>query len=122
MKYDDLLGLPYVSNGRIGRDPGTDCYGYVLELCRRNGTPLKDFQFPSGKLHLTEYINYYSQANVRQIEANEAREGDLLQCEYEGELHICYILDKQTVTHMTYSGPRVSPIRFLKNKTFLRII
>lgn len=38
---EDLLGLPYVPGGRLpGR--GTDCFGLVLECCRRLGRPIPD--------------------------------------------------------------------------------
>ena len=40
MKYDDLLNVPFK---RFGRDKsGFDCYGVVMECCKRAGTPLKD--------------------------------------------------------------------------------
>lgn len=37
----DLLGVPYVEGGR---DPkvGLDCWGLVMEVCRRNGVVLPD--------------------------------------------------------------------------------
>ena len=38
--YNDLLGAKYKPHGR--GDGGYDCYGLVLECCRRAGTPLKD--------------------------------------------------------------------------------
>jgi cell wall-associated NlpC family hydrolase len=43
MKYEDLLGIRYVEGGR---DPevGLDCWGLCLEVCRRAGLTLPDFQ------------------------------------------------------------------------------
>ena len=40
MTYEDLLVVPWVDKGRTL--DGLDCYGIVLELCNRAGTPLKD--------------------------------------------------------------------------------
>jgi len=37
----DLIGLPYVPGGRLP-GPGTDCFGLVLECCRRLGRPIPD--------------------------------------------------------------------------------
>lgn len=37
----DLIGLPYVPGGRLP-GPGTDCFGLVLECCRRMGRPIPD--------------------------------------------------------------------------------
>lgn len=38
---DDLLGVPYMPGGRLpGR--GTDCFGLVVECCRRDGRPIPD--------------------------------------------------------------------------------
>ena len=40
MKYDDLLNIPFK---KFGRDKnGFDCYGVVMECCKRAGTPLRD--------------------------------------------------------------------------------
>lgn len=122
MKYDDLLALPYQSNGRVGKDRGTDCYGYVLELCRRNSKPLKDFVFPSEKVPASSLNEYYEKINLKTISEEEACFGDLVQCEFEGNLHIAFLLDKTTVTHMTFSGARVSPVTALQKRKYMRII
>lgn len=37
----DLLGLPYVAGGRLP-GYGTDCFGLVVECCKRNGQPIPD--------------------------------------------------------------------------------
>lgn len=41
LAVDDLLGLPYVEGGRLP-GPGTDCFGLVVECCRRAGRPIPD--------------------------------------------------------------------------------
>lgn len=38
---DDLLGVPHVPGGRLP-GPGTDCFGLVMECCRRAGRPIPD--------------------------------------------------------------------------------
>ena len=44
LKYDDLIGIPYVD---YGRDPhkGLDCWGLAMELYRRRGIQLPDNLF-----------------------------------------------------------------------------
>lgn len=118
MKYDDLLSVPYKEGGR-DKD-GMDCYGYVLELCRRNGTPLKDIT----DLHVPEEKLYdvLSHINIKEITAEEIKYGDVLQCVYNGNLHICFILGKKLVTHMTRYGPRETPICAFREKKYGRII
>ena len=39
----DLLGVPYKKNGRTLN--GLDCYGLVIEVCKRFGHKLRDFDY-----------------------------------------------------------------------------
>jgi len=41
IKYDDLIGKPYKEDGR-GPD-GYDCYGVCMEVCKRAGINLPEF-------------------------------------------------------------------------------
>ena len=43
----DLIGVPFEYGGR-GPD-ALDCYGLVMEVAKRNGTPLPDFGFASDQ-------------------------------------------------------------------------
>jgi cell wall-associated NlpC family hydrolase len=43
MKYDDLLSIPYVQGGRDPKN-GLDCWGLCIEIYRRVGRELPDFQ------------------------------------------------------------------------------
>lgn len=40
--YEDLIGIPFVNNGRDHRT-GFDCYGLVMEVYRRFGIELPEF-------------------------------------------------------------------------------
>lgn len=53
MDAGDLIGKPYINHGR-GPD-GYDCYGLVLEVERRMGTVMPDFEYTDiqGMVELT---------------------------------------------------------------------
>lgn len=122
MKYDDLLSFPYEDNGRFGKTRGLDCYGVVLEMCKRNGTPLKDIVYPTSDVEADKFGSYYRKINVTQIDEKDARAGDLVQCEYHGNLHIAFMLSRDTVIHATTSGVRVSSLNALNKKRYMRVL
>lgn len=121
MRYDDLMSLPYEDFGRVGKTKGVDCYGLVLECCRRNGKPLKDIVYDSPKIDNDKTGLFYRDLNVEEITFEEIKRGDLLQCSFDGNLHIAFILSKECVINATTSGVRVSPISAFSNKKYLRI-
>lgn len=45
--YADLIGVPFVYNGRDASS-ALDCYGLVKELHRRRGVELPDYHTPKG--------------------------------------------------------------------------
>lgn len=52
----DLLGLPYVDGGRLP-GPGADCFGLVLECCRRMGRTIPDpYQSGDGPVDAKRWI------------------------------------------------------------------
>jgi len=89
MTYEDLLIVKYKENGRDA--DGMDCYGLVLECCERAGTPIPDIVYGNDSATLPEYIRAL---NVQEI-GNPVK-GSILQCTLDGELHICYMIDKRT--------------------------
>ena len=118
MVYEDLLAVPFRLNGRDM--DGMDCYGICIEMCRRNGKLLKDI----GGVHIgeKELPEKAGQVNVEEIGENEARKGDLVQCSWEGEIHIAYMLDRKSVIHATSGGVRVTPIIALCGRRYFRVI
>lgn len=118
MKWDDLLTVPYKANGRDMS--GMDCYGLVLECCRRNGTPLRDVRYEGAEI-AADTLSFYTRAvNVCPIESAQA--GAVIECEYAGNLHIGFLVDTKTVLHMTYEGMRVSPLLALRNVRFYKVV
>lgn len=108
--YNDLLGAKYKPHGR--GDGGYDCYGLVLECCRRAGTPLKDpFQkyehLPVGAELL--YINDYN--NIQEI--NAPKTGAIAECKTGVNLHVAYMVTPQLALHITQKGCRITHIRAL---------
>ena len=103
--YNDLLGAKYKPHGR--GDGGYDCYGLVLECCRRAGTPIKDpFQkyehLPVGAELL--YINDYN--NIKEI--NAPKPGAIAECKTGKNLHVAYMVTPQLALHITQKGCRVT--------------
>lgn len=118
MKYEDLLTVPFKLNGR-DKD-GMDCYGLVLEMCRRSGTPLIDI----NAVHVASdtLAETAGKLNVKQITEAEAVGGDIVQCTYQNEIHIGYLLDSRTCIHMTDSGVRISPTLALRNRKYFKVV
>ena len=117
--YNDLLGAKYKPHGR--GDGGYDCYGLVLECCRRAGTPLKDpFQkyehLPVGAELL--YINDYN--NIQEI--NAPKPGAIAECKTGDNLHVAYMVTPQLALHITQKGCRVTHIRSLNPICYYEVI
>lgn len=117
--YNDLLGAKYKPHGR--GDGGYDCYGLVLECCRRAGTPLKD---PFQKYeHLPVdaellYINDYN--NIKEI--NAPKTGAIAECKTGENLHVAYMVTPQLALHITQKGCRVTHIRALNSIRYYEVI
>lgn len=116
LKYDDLLAVPYKEGGRD--ISGMDCYGYVIELCRRAGNPLNDIAWNSK--NTSDFKYYRVKANVKEIA--RPHKGALVQCEYKGLVHLAYLLDAHTVTHMTFTGVKINTLEVLRNRKYFEVI
>ena len=117
--YNDLLGAKYKPHGR--GDGGFDCYGLVLECCKRAGTPIKDpFQkyeyLPVGAELL--YINDYN--NIKEI--NAPKTGAIAECKTGENLHVAYMVTPQLALHITQKGCRVTHIRALNPIRYYEVI
>ena len=120
MKYDDLLNIPFK---KFGRDKnGFDCYGVVMECCKRAGTPLRDLyndivDLPADKVN--DYIN--GGLNVRQID--EAKIGAIIYSIYHGNTHVGYIVERGKVLHATIDkGVKISPLVAMHPIAFFEVI
>lgn len=107
MHYDDLLNIPYKTRGRD--KSGFDCYGLVLEMCKRNNTPLIDM-FKDIENISQEYVNDYisNGLNVKKIE--NAKVGAIIETVYNGNAHIGFIVEHNKVIHATKKGVRITPL------------
>lgn len=108
MKYDDLLNIPFK---KFGRDKnGFDCYGVVMECCKRAGTPLKDLYGDIVDLPADKVNDYISGGlNVKQIK--EAKIGAIVYSMYHGNTHVGYIVERGKVLHATIDkGVKITPL------------
>ncbi len=108
MKYDDLIGAPYKAHGR--GNGGYDCYGLVIECCRRNGKTLKDPFQNLERLESGAELPYMDAVNVREVAKPHA--GCIVECLTCNNLHTGYMVSDTLVLHTTKSnGARVTHIR-----------
>lgn len=114
MYYEDLLTVPYKEFGRDKN--GMDCYGLVLEMARRNGTPLLDFVYHDKLVNNREIDSCLGKINVSRIQETEKKAGDLVEWDFEDNLHVGFLLDENTIIHATYEGVRITPLVIIKNK------
>lgn len=109
--FDDLLNKPYKAHGR--GPEAYDCYGLVLECCRRAGTPLRDVWYEKDSVPAEDANDYISAGlNVRRIDRPNA--GCLAEMEYNGHLHIGYMIDRDTVLHTTSHGVHTAGISLMR--------
>ena len=119
INYNDLLAAPYKPHGR--GDGGYDCYGLVLECCRRAGTPLKDPFIKYEHLPVgaeLPYINDYN--NIREIKAPKA--DTVAECKVGANLHAAYMLTPALALHINEHGCRVTHIRALNAIRFYEVL
>ncbi len=94
IQYEDLLNIPYK---KFGRDAaGYDCYGLVVECCKRNGTPLltPDHE-PSDMESLAEHVA--EGLNIREIKTPKV--GCIVETMANGSLHVGFLADRDLVIH-----------------------
>ena len=120
MKYDDLLNMPFK---KFGRDKsGYDCYGLVMECCRRAGTPLKDLYGDIVDLPADGVNDYISGGlNVRRIP--KPKVGALAYSIYKGNVHVAYIVERNLVIHAIIDkGVRISPLAAIKPIAYYEVV
>lgn len=120
MKYDDLLNIPFK---KFGRDKsGFDCYGVVMECCKRAGTPLRDLYGDIVDLPADGVNDYISGGlNVREIPAPKV--GAIVYSIYHGNVHVGYIVDRGIVLHATIDkGVKISPLAALRPIAYYEVI
>lgn len=119
IKYDDLLTAHYAPHGR-GDGGGFDCYGLVLECCRRAGTPLNDPFRAYIHMQAGAETALKNDLNVREIPAPKA--GAIVECMTGENLHVGYMVAADKVLHITQTGARVTHIRAVNARRFYEVI
>lgn len=120
MKYDDLLNIPFK---KFGRDKnGYDCYGAVMECCKRAGTPLKDLYGDIVDLPADSVNDYIDGGlNVKEIDAPKV--GALVYSIYKGNVHVGYIVERGKVLHATIDkGIKISPLAALHPIAYYEVV
>lgn len=104
INISDLIGVPYKDHGRDNN--GMDCYGLAIEVMRRYGYKLNDVVYENHNIELAD--RNVPTLNITPID--QAREGALLEMQYNGELHIGVCISKREFIHMTRTGCRINLI------------
>jgi hypothetical protein len=97
LKVEDLIGIPYKPHGRDST--GMDCYGLVLECCRRAGHPLNDVWYDHHRLELAGLAGA---AGLKRV--GEFTPHCVLEMEYAGRLHLGFALDRHIMINATFNG------------------
>jgi len=123
MTFDDLLNIPYKEHGRDKN--GYDCYGLVIECCARTGTPLVDL-YGMKDLVPPELQNNYIYAGMMYAGLNLERidrpdKYCVAEMEYNGHLHMGFMLDRDTVLQTTTEGVHTAPAGMCRIKNFYRV-
>ena len=120
MKYDDLLSVPFKWGGRDMS--GMDCYGIVVECCRRAGTPIKDpFMAITESVPPEEAMRIRKQSiNLEEIEAPQV--GGIVFGEWGGRSHVGYIVERGKVLHaIEGEKARVSPVGIFRKPVYFAV-
>lgn len=101
IEYDDLIGKPYVYGGR-GPDE-YDCWGIVMEMYRRRGITIPDYERPETLMGITHLM----QQEVQLWTPCSPAEGVAMYIRMSGHPHhVGVYLGMNKFIH-TYEGPNV---------------
>lgn len=109
ISYEDLIGCKYKDHGR-SKTEGFDCYGLIIELTRRMGTPLRDVWYEDHNLELADK----NAPTLNVVRTDKIDAGTILEMQFNDELHIGMAVNSKQFIHTTRSGVRVSPIGSIK--------
>ncbi len=119
MIFTDLIGAPYKAHGR-SKEEGFDCYGLVLECCKRAGTPLVDLDYHSPFFTLSQADGAKPNLNVKEVPG--PKPGRIVETDYKGKSHVGYMVDMNNVLHTTSRGVRLSALAALKVRGFYEVV
>ena len=121
MKWDDLLNVPFKWGGRD--KSGMDCWGLVVECCRRAGTPIADpFRELSASIPEEEAMRVRSE-KINAREVAEPAEGRIVYCEREGASHAGYLVAKNRVLHeVTGKRAVLTPLAAFRDARFFEVV
>ena len=110
--YDDLFNVPFKPKGRDKN--GMDCFGLVLECCKRLNLPLIDVVYETTAVSEERLNNYEKWLNVKEIEI--PHENCIIQWLNEkNTLHVGFMVDRKNVLHATRKGVQLTPLKLISD-------
>lgn len=104
-KGADLIGTPFKYGGR-GPD-SYDCFGLVMEMCRRNGHPIPDFGFAEDQGLIAAMMG----ASLPQWRKTVCKEGAVALIRVgRYASHVAYVIDDDRMIHAWEHSHGVSTI------------
>lgn len=117
--FDDLLNVPYKAHGRDKN--GFDCYGLVIECCRRAGKELQDVWYEADSLPSDAAAEYVAKGlAVKHISSPQKH--CVVEMEYGGNLHIGFMVDRDNVIHTTKRGVKITPLFYCNVHCFYEVV
>lgn len=80
-----------------------------------------DFVYHDSSVKKERLAECLGKINVKEIAPEEKKPGDLIEWNYEGNLHVGFLIESDMIIHATFSGIRITPIILIKNYKIGRV-
>jgi len=115
--YADLIGTPFKYGGRENSG-ALDCYGFIMQMLRRDGIEIPDYESPSDGASITAIFV----GELRLWEKISTRPGAVHLFRVPGNLHVGYAIDQDRFVHTWEKTGGVTVERLSENNWKQRLI
>lgn len=106
----DLLGKPYQDGGR--GDSGYDCYGLLIEVQKRFGNILPDFDYKEINIHdiIKQVEELVSDNKMKKVSYYEPGAIIVFRNAFGFATHVAVYMGNGMIIHATDKGVKMTPI------------